>query len=69
MSDGFVWMPAISFIQVIFDMMTATTVPKGRGHVYAAADYARGWRALTMPEGFDDEAMRKLETWLDARGL
>lgn len=68
-SPNFAWLPGISFIQVVFDMMTATTVPKGRGHVYAAADYARGWKSLTMPGGFGDDEMRKLEAWLDARGL
>jgi uncharacterized membrane protein len=68
-SGDLTWMPFISFIQVIFDMMTATTVPKGRGHVYAAADYARGWQALTEPAGFGDAEMAKLDAWLDARGL
>jgi len=68
-SPGLTWMPAISFIQLIFDMMTATTVPKGRGHVYAAADYARGWQALTGPQGIGDDEMKKLEAWLDAKGL
>lgn len=68
-SLGLFWMPGISFIQLIFDMMTATTVPKGRGHVYAAADYARGWQALTGPEGIGEAEMTKLEAWLDAKGL
>jgi uncharacterized membrane protein len=68
-SPGLSWLPGISFIQLIFDMMTATTVPKGRGHVYAAADYARGWQALTGPQGIGEAEMTKLEAWLDAKGL
>ena len=68
-SPALVWMPGISFIQVVFDIMTATTVPKGRGHVYAAADYAAGWRALTSPVGFGDAEMARLQASLDARGL
>jgi uncharacterized membrane protein len=68
-SPELTWLPGITFIQVVFDMMTATTVPKGRGHVYAAADYARGWQALTRPEGFGPEQMQRLEAWLDGRGL
>jgi uncharacterized membrane protein len=68
-SPALTWIPGISFIQLAFDMMTATTVPKGRGHVYAAKDYAAGWQALTEPEGFDESHMRKLEQWLEARGL
>ena len=68
-SPSLTWLPGISFIQLAFDMMTATTVPKGRGHVYDARDYAEGWRALTRPEGFDDEAMTRLQAWLAERGL
>ncbi len=68
-SPGLTWLPGISFIQLIFDMMTATTVPKGRGHVYAAADYARGWQSLTEPQGIGAAEMKKLEAWLDAKGL
>jgi uncharacterized membrane protein len=68
-SPGLTWLPGISFIQLVFDMMTATTVPKGRGHVYAAADYARGWQALTAPQGIGEAEMKRLETWLDAKGL
>ncbi len=62
-------MPGVSYVQLAFDMMTATTVPKGRGHVYAAADYAAGWQALTQPVGFDEQHMKSLVAWLDARGL
>lgn len=68
-SPALTWLPGISFIQLAFDMMTATTVTKGRGHVYAASDYAEGWRALTRPEDFDEPRMRKLTGWLDGRGL
>jgi uncharacterized membrane protein len=68
-SPQLAWLPGISFIQLVFDMMTATTVPKGRGHVYSAADYAKGWRAVTAPRDFGDTEMRKLDAWLDSRGL
>ena len=68
-SPGLRWLPGISFIQVVFDMMTATTVPKGRGHVYAASDYARGWQALTSPAAIGEPEMKRIEAWLDARGL
>ncbi|WP_421694331.1 alpha/beta hydrolase [Aestuariivirga sp.] len=68
-SPALTWMPAISFIQLAFDLMTATTVPKGRGHVFAAKDYAAGWQAITQPEGFGEAEMKKLEVWLDGLGL
>lgn len=68
-SPALTWYPGISFIQLAFDMMTATTVPKGRGHVYAARDYAAGWRALIQPEGFGDAEMQKLDAWMEGKGL
>jgi uncharacterized membrane protein len=68
-SPALTWMPGISSVQLTFDMMTATTVPKGRGHVYAAADYAAGWQALTQPADFDEAQMKMLAEWLDRRGL
>jgi uncharacterized membrane protein len=68
-SPALTWYPVISFIQLAFDMMTATTVPKGRGHVYAARDYAAGWRALIQPEGFGDAEMQKLDQWMEGKGL
>jgi uncharacterized membrane protein len=68
-SPALTWYPGITFIQLAFDMMTATTVPKGRGHVYAARDYAAGWRALIQPENFGDTEMQKLDQWMEAKGL
>ena len=68
-SPALAWYPGISFIQLAFDMMTATTVPKGRGHVYAARDYAAGWRALIRPEDFGDAEMQKLDAWMEGKGL
>ena len=68
-SPALTWYPGVSFIQLAFDMMTATTVPKGRGHVYAARDYAAGWRALVQPENFGDAEMQKLDQWMEGKGL
>lgn len=68
-SDQLAWIPGVTFLQLLFDMMTATTVPKGLGHVYAAADYLDGWLALTAPEGWPDERVAALRRWLDEQGL
>ena len=68
-SPALTWMPAISFIQLAFDLMTATTVPKGRGHVFAGKDYAAGWQALTQPADFGAAEMERLVAWLEAQGL
>ena len=68
-SPALTWYPGITFIQLAFDMMTATTVPKGRGHVYTARDYAAGWHALIQPENFGDAEMLKLDQWTEEKGL
>ncbi|MCA3562107.1 MAG: alpha/beta-hydrolase family protein [Aestuariivirga sp.] len=68
-SPALTWYPGITFIQLAFDMMTATTVPKGRGHVYAARDYAAGWRALIRPEGIGEAEMQRLDQWMEGKGL
>ncbi|MFN4140374.1 alpha/beta hydrolase [Aestuariivirga sp.] len=63
------WIPGVTFLQLIFDMMTATTVPPGVGHVYAASDYLDGWVALTDPAGWQASEIEKLRAWLGARGI
>lgn len=42
-SPGLQWVPVVSFLQLVVDMMTATSPPPGRGHVYAARDYLYAW--------------------------
>lgn len=67
------WIPVITFLQIGFDVMTATTTPRGFGHVYAGTDYLNGWLALLSPEGlsgtWDDAALTRLRTAIAARGL
>jgi uncharacterized membrane protein len=64
-SDRLTWWPGLTWLQLIFDMMTATTVPKGVGHVYAASDYLDGWLALTEPRDWQDQDIAKVRNWLD----
>lgn len=68
-SRGLVWIPGVTFIQLVFDMMTAVTVPKGVGHVYAASHYLAGWQALTEPKGWTNDRLAYLADWLDSKGL
>ncbi len=68
-APGFTWVPVISFVQMVVDMMTATLTPPGRGHVYAAEDYLRGWVALLEPEDWPPERLEALRRHLAARGL
>jgi uncharacterized membrane protein len=63
------WIPVVSFLQVGFDLMTATTAPMGHGHVYAGEDYLEGWLALLSPEGWDPAALDRLRAAMTARGL
>ena len=63
------WIPVVTFLQQICDMMTATTVPRGVGHVYAASHYLDGWLAVTEPQGWDEAGLTKVRAWLEARNL
>lgn len=63
------WIPVVTMLQLAFDMMTATTVPLGRGHVYSAADYTDGWAAVLAPQGWDPPALTRLKDHLAGRGL
>lgn len=52
------WLPVVTFLQLAFDMATATTTPVGFGHVYAPIDYVRAWAAVTgaaLPPGADPD--------------
>lgn len=68
-SPGLRWMPLVTFFQVGFDLMTATTTPAGFGHVYAARDYLYGWQALFAPEVISPQAQERLNALFRARGL
>jgi uncharacterized membrane protein len=63
------WVPVVTFLQLVTDMMTATTTPAGTGHVYAARHYLDGWLAVTDPPGWDAAALDRLRGWLSAQGL
>jgi uncharacterized membrane protein len=63
------WIPVVTFVQQICDMMTATMTPRGVGHVYAAAHYLDGWIAVTQPQGWNEESLSRLREWLDAHDL
>ncbi|MDR0810446.1 MAG: alpha/beta-hydrolase family protein [Gemmobacter sp.] len=69
-SSSFVWVPGVTMLQLVFDMMTATTTPRGFGHVYAARDYLAGWRAVVGETGgWDKAAVARLGDALAAEGL
>ncbi|MFZ1467921.1 MAG: alpha/beta-hydrolase family protein [Paracoccaceae bacterium] len=63
------WVPVVTFVQLLTDMMTATTTNAGHGHVYAARHYLDGWVALTDPPGWDEAKLTRLRDWFTAQGL
>lgn len=57
-SDKLRWVPIVTFLQVGFDLLTATTTPRGQGHVYDGADYMVGWNALLGVDRSPEELAR-----------
>lgn len=55
------WYPLITMLQVAVDMLVATDVPKGVGHVFAAEHYIDAWIALTEPEYWQEEDSKRLK--------
>lgn len=62
------WWPVVTFLQLGFDMMTATTTPPGHGHVYAAKHYLRAW-AEVLGGDYDPEMMARLEAIFAGQGI
>ena len=59
--DNFRWYPLITMLQLAVDMLVATDVPKGFGHVFAAEHYINAWVALTDPENWQVEDTERLK--------
>ncbi|MGR3686909.1 MAG: alpha/beta hydrolase [Paracoccaceae bacterium] len=68
-SEGLVWVPVISFLQSIVDMVTAAGTPAGFGHVYAGNDYLDGWLALLEPHGATAAEIARIRERLVQEGL
>ncbi len=61
-SPELTWIPVVTMLQLLFDMMIATTSPIGYGHIYAPQHYIDCWIALTDPqvEGAEIEDLKAL---------
>ena len=46
-SPELTWIPVVTMLQLLFDMMIATTSPIGYGHIYAPQHYIDCWVSLT----------------------
>lgn len=59
-SHGLRWYPVVTFLQMAFDMMAATSAPEGHGHVYAAGDYLVAWNGV-LGMGADRARLARIE--------
>ena len=68
-SPGLNWIPVVTFLQLLTDMMTATLTPTGHGHVYAARHYMEGWVAVTDPPRAEAATLDRLRAWFAEQGI
>ena len=61
-SPDFVWIPVVTQLQLIADIMMAVLPPKGYGHVYAFSHYVDAWASLTDAPGWTPEGLEALKT-------
>lgn len=64
LSPSFRWYPVVTFMQLIFDVMTATTTPPGVGHVYAAEHYIDSWSEVLNSTEWSEEEIERLKKHL-----
>lgn len=67
LSPEFRWFPVVTCLQLAFDMLVATTVPEGCGHVYSVIDYTRAWAAVIGVDEWTPTELEALEQHLAAR--
>ncbi len=60
-SPDFRWFPIVTGFQVAFDMIGASGLGPGRGHLFAAAHYIDAWIAVTQPDGWTDAGVARLK--------
>lgn len=60
------WLPALTMLQLVFDMAIATTSPIGYGHVYAPQHYIDAWVAVTDP-GIPSGQVQELKRFFEAK--
>ena len=58
------WYPVVTVLQLMLDMLMATTAPIGYGHVYAPAHYIDAWIELTDVRDRSPEEITRLKQHL-----
>lgn len=54
------WFPAVTFLQMAFDMLIANQAPNGYGHSYAPEHYLDAWVAITGSGVYDEAGLARL---------
>ena len=62
------WYPLITMLQLVIDMMIATTSPMGYGHVFAPQHYIDAWMAVTDPPDIAPGDVIRLKALFIKRG-
>jgi uncharacterized membrane protein len=65
-SPELTWIPVVTMLQLLFDMMIATTSPIGYGHIYAPQHYIDCWVSLTDAQ-ISPENLTRLKSLFAAR--
>lgn len=65
-SPELTWIPVVTMLQLLFDMMIATTSPIGYGHIYAPQHYIDCWVSLTDAQ-ISPEDLTRLKSLFAAR--
>lgn len=60
-SPDITWFPIVTGIQVAFDMIGASSLGHGLGHLYAPDHYIDAWVAVTEPDGWSDDDIARLK--------
>lgn len=68
-SPAFRWVPVVTSLQLLADLVTAFGTPVGVGHTYAARDYINGWYLLTEPPGWEGPQLDALRGWYAEREM
>lgn len=62
-SDSFIWLPIITFFQVLFDIPMADKAPRGSAHNYSASSYIEGWIEISQPKGWSEIKTQHLKKY------
>ncbi|MFH2071534.1 MAG: alpha/beta-hydrolase family protein [Actinomycetota bacterium] len=59
--DKMTWTPLVTMGQLAVDIMAATAVPEGYGHLYSPSAYIDSWIGITRPDGWSEEDTARLK--------